>query len=121
MVGSKDDCRLCYLYHFLPTKRDGRGVLGVGSIPVAILPSCQCMKINALLLHKHEYSWVVKLRNNSEADRGPTALRAKVSMMAKDSIVAFNHAASSVFLIHFMFTCNMLWVLQTKYIISQYT
>ena len=37
-----------------------RGVLGVGSIPVAIIPSCHDMKTIALQLHKHEYSWVVK-------------------------------------------------------------
>ena len=29
----------------LPTGSEERGVLGVGSIPVAILPSCQYMKI----------------------------------------------------------------------------
>ena len=44
-----------------------REVLGVRSIPVAILPSCQDRKIIALQLHEHEYSWVVKIRNTSEA------------------------------------------------------
>ena len=29
----------------------GEGILGAGSIPVAILPSCQNMKIIALQLH----------------------------------------------------------------------
>ena len=32
-------------YYLLPTGSDEREVLGVGSIPVAILPSCQYMKI----------------------------------------------------------------------------
>ena len=32
----------------LPTGSEERKVLGVGSIPVAILPSCQCMTNNAL-------------------------------------------------------------------------
>ena len=44
-----------------------RGVLGFWSIPVAILPSGQDMKTFALYLHKHKYSWVVKIRNTSEA------------------------------------------------------
>ena len=38
-------------HHFenlLPTGSEQRGVLGVGSIPVAILPSCQDMKTIAL-------------------------------------------------------------------------
>ena len=34
--------------HLLPTGSEERGVLGVGSIPVAILPSCQDMKTIAL-------------------------------------------------------------------------
>ena len=51
----------------LPTGSEERGVLGVGGIPVAILPSCQDMKTIALYLHKHEYSRVVKIRNTSEA------------------------------------------------------
>ena len=42
-------------------------ILGVGSIPVAILTSCQDMKIIALQLHKNEYSWVIKIINASEA------------------------------------------------------
>ena len=37
-----------------------RGVLGVGSIPVSILPSCQDMKTIVFKLHNHEYSRVVK-------------------------------------------------------------
>ena len=35
-------------YVLLPTGREEREVLGVGSIPVAILPSCQDMKTIAL-------------------------------------------------------------------------
>ena len=53
--------------YLLPTRSEERGVLGVGSIPVAILPSCQDMKTIALQLYKHEYSWVVKIRNTSGA------------------------------------------------------
>ena len=50
-------CFICYelilscswtCIHLLPTISEGRGVLGVGSIPVAILPSCQGMKSIAL-------------------------------------------------------------------------
>ena len=39
----------------LPTGSEERGVLWFGSIPVAILPSCQDMKTIALSLHKHAY------------------------------------------------------------------
>ena len=39
----------------LPTRSD-QGVLGVGSVSDAILPSCQFMITNALYLHKHDYS-----------------------------------------------------------------
>ena len=54
-------------YDLLPTGSKKREVLEVGSIPVAILPSCQDMKTIAILLHKHEYSWVEEIRNTSEA------------------------------------------------------
>ena len=50
-----------------PTGSEERGVFKVGSIPVAILPSCQHMKTIALKMHNHEYGWVVKIRNTSEA------------------------------------------------------
>ena len=50
----------------LPTGSDEREVLGVESIPVAILPSCQNMETIALSLLKHAYNWVVKIRNTSE-------------------------------------------------------
>ena len=53
--------------YLLPTGSEGREVLGVGSILVAILPSCQDMKTTASKLHKQGYSWVVKIRNTSEA------------------------------------------------------
>ena len=53
--------------YLLPTESEEREVLGVRSIPVTILPSCQDMKTIALELYKHEYSWVVKIRNTSEA------------------------------------------------------
>ena len=48
--------------NLLPTGSEEREVLRVGSIPVAILPSCRNMKTIALYLHTHEYSWVVKMR-----------------------------------------------------------
>ena len=35
---------VAYFAHLLPTGSEGREILGVGSIPVAILPSCQDMK-----------------------------------------------------------------------------
>ena len=37
-------------HDLLPTGSEERGVMGVGSIPVAILPSCQDIKIIALYL-----------------------------------------------------------------------
>ena len=46
-------------YDLLPTGSEEKEVLGVGSIPVAILPSCQDMKTIALYFHKYEYSLVV--------------------------------------------------------------
>ena len=61
--------------HLLPTGSEVRGVLGVGSIPVAILPSRQVMK--TIALHKHEYSLVIKIRNTSgstEATIHPLAI-----------------------------------------------
>ena len=39
---------LIFLLGLLPTGSEEREVLGVGSIPVAILPSCQFMKSIAL-------------------------------------------------------------------------
>ena len=55
------------MLYLLPTGSEERGVFRVGSIPVAILPSCQNIKTIALYLIKHEYDWVVKIRNTSEA------------------------------------------------------
>ena len=68
----------------LPTGSEEKEVLGVGSIPVAILPSCQYMKNIALLLHRSQYNCVVKIRNTSEAE----ARRAAVSIMANGCILA---------------------------------
>ena len=42
------------LIYYPPEVRRGE-YLGVGSIPVAILPTCQHMKTIALELHKYEY------------------------------------------------------------------
>ena len=41
-------CLIGLLMHSLPTGSVERGVLGVGSIPVAMLPSCHDMKTIAL-------------------------------------------------------------------------
>ena len=79
----------------LPSRSEERGVLGVGSIPVVIFPSFQGIQIIALKLHQYKYSWVVKIRNTSEAvPRGstqapihPVALWGLVGMIAKGSIV----------------------------------
>ena len=54
-------------HHLLPTGSEEREELWVGSTPVAKILSCQYMKTIALQLHKHEYSWVVKIRTTSEA------------------------------------------------------
>ena len=68
--------------------------MGAGSIPVAILPLCQDVKAFALLLHDHEYRWVVETRNISEA----------VSIMSLGQYNSLGeycgpHTASCVFLI----------------------
>ena len=73
----------------LPAGSEERGVLGVGSIPVAILPSCQDIKT---ALHKHDI-WLGS--KNKKHPRGSTqatilplaiiltaALQALVSMIA---------------------------------------
>ena len=48
-----DDVACHLITTLLPAGCEGRGVLGVGSIPVAILPSCQDLKTIALYLHKY--------------------------------------------------------------------
>ena len=73
------DSALAGLLILLPTRSDDRGVLRV---PVAILPSCQHMEVNALQLHKHDYSSVVKIRNTSEA-----ILRPQYTQLGRRSIV----------------------------------
>ena len=94
------------IYVFLiPSGSEEGGVLTVGSIPVAILPSCQNFKTIALYLHKHEHSWVLKIRNTSDAvvspqythntDRGTMGLGQYNSLME----YCGPHTASSVFLI----------------------
>ena len=56
-----------YHHNLLPTGSEEREVLGMGSIPVAILLSCLDMEHIALQLHKHENSRVMKIRSTSEA------------------------------------------------------
>ena len=46
------------MHYFPPEVRRARGVFGVESIPVAVLPLCQ--------LHKHEYNWVILFFFSSE-------------------------------------------------------
>ena len=61
-IKTNDSCIL------LPTRSEGRGVLRIGSIPVATLPSCQYDKRLhniIIMLYFNKYSWVVKMRNNS--------------------------------------------------------
>ena len=41
-------CECCWYVTLLPAGSEEREVLGVGSIPVAILPSCQDMKTIAI-------------------------------------------------------------------------
>ena len=52
----------------LPTGSKEREVLGIGNIPVAILPSCQDMNTFELYLQKYEFNKVVKMGNISEAE-----------------------------------------------------
>ena len=65
----------------------------VGSIPVSILLSCQSVRNVALLLHKHAYSWVLKIRNTSEAVPGLGQYNSLGEYFGP-------HTASSVFLIY---------------------
>ena len=93
----------------LPTGSEERGVLAVGSIPAAILCSCQDMKTIALSLHKQAYSWVVKLRNPSEAvlklqytpwlTYWPIAMNAARGQYNRIGDYYDRYTASSVFLI----------------------
>ena len=58
------------VFHILlPTGSEERGVFGNWKIPVAILPSFHEVKTIVLNLHKHEYSWVEKVRSTEEAPR----------------------------------------------------
>ena len=66
MVNSIDIVLFKIYQNLLPTRCEEREVLGVGTIPVAILPSYQDVKTIALYFHKHEYSRIVKKRNTSE-------------------------------------------------------
>ena len=60
------------IYYLLPTGSEERGALGVGSIPVVVHPPPRVNDVRnvALTLHKHEYSWIVEIRNTSEAVPG---------------------------------------------------
>ena len=90
----------------LPTGREERGVLHGGwEYSCCNTTSCQDMKI--YLHYKHEYSWVVKIRNTSEA-----VLRSQYSLGHQTDSIPMGlgqynslgeycgpHTASSVFLI----------------------
>ena len=67
MCGQNPESNIFYSLFLLPTGSEERGVLGVGSIPVAIFPACQNMKTIASYLHRYGYSWIVTIRNTSEA------------------------------------------------------
>ena len=85
-------------------------VLGIRSIPVAILPSGQDMEtIASLIAYIHDYSWVVKIRNTSKAiyssnnaplshhtDHGPTCLGQYNSVYVEEYWGSYT--VSSVFL-----------------------
>ena len=118
----------------LPTGSEEREVLAVGSIPAAILLSCQNVRNVALLLHKHAYSWVVKVRTSARqylghntytalghhTERGPMGL----DQYKYNSLGAYcgPHTASSVFLI--LLLCRPTqhqrssWVWRTQYNLS---
>ena len=90
----------------LPKGSEEREVLGVGSISVAILHSCQDMKTVAILLPKHKYSWVVKIRNTSEDSGHNTPLGHHtdgspigIDQYSSPGEYYHPHTASSVFLI----------------------
>ena len=53
--------------YYAPEVRRGKYWCMVGTISVSILPSYPDMNPIALQLHEDEYSWVVKIRNTSEA------------------------------------------------------
>ena len=78
----------------LPTGSEERGVLEVGSIPVALLPSCMYMNKNCIRLHKYDYRWVVKIKKHKGGSTQvqihalATVLQALVSVIALGSIVA---------------------------------
>ena len=87
------------LDHFndlLPTESEEREVLGVRSILVERFPSCQDME--TIIMQRHEYSWVVKIRNTSEAvlrpqytlghyaDRGPMCIGQYSSLGPSSSV-----------------------------------
>ena len=77
----------------------------VGSIPVEILSSCQNLKTIALYLHKHEHSWVLKIRNTSDAAVSPQYTydthHGSMGFGQYNSLGEYcdPHTASSVFLI----------------------
>ena len=47
--------RLVYILVFLPTGSEGRGVLGVDSISVAILPTCLYVRLGEPKLDNHQH------------------------------------------------------------------
>ena len=88
-------------YVLLPTGSEERGVLELGSIAAAIPPSCQHMQTIALHLLYCEYSWVVKLRNTSQAILPKTVILI-VAMWVLVSMIALGqycgpHTAPSVY------------------------
>ena len=77
--------------NLLYTRSEEMRVLGVGSIPVPIVPSCQDMETIALQLHKREYSWVVKIGNTQEV-----VLRPRYSLGQSGADTGFRKGAGDV-------------------------
>ena len=102
--------------YLLPTGSEESGVLWIGSIPGAILSSCQDMTIIALQLHEYTCSWVVKnkkhLRDSTQAIIHPLAItdRGPMGLGQYNSLGEYYgpHTASSVFLISFILTTPLI-------------
>ena len=60
--------------------------MGLGVFLLQYFPLCQDMKTIAFYFHKHEYSWVVKIRSTSEVTTLPIILTA--ALLALVSIIA---------------------------------
>ena len=87
------------------------------SIPVAILPSCQYI---CIIVHENDYSWLVKIRNTSEAvlrpqyNPWPPHYPCPPVLGQYDGLGEYiycrpgPHTALSLFLIHLRIDCSSL-------------